>query len=133
LGSLVGRLQLAATFPVCADLVFLLLAMCQSICFIAELLYRWAKRDDSYRELEELQHTQRTLKFWLRDSSRICVFYVAAGVIGDIPMGVSYLAAVRGWPLHWWWSSAVTSCLLLMLALAWLLERFPGRTRLRGL
>jgi sterol desaturase/sphingolipid hydroxylase (fatty acid hydroxylase superfamily) len=95
----------------------------QLIGAIAEWFYRKVNRKTEYVEPEELQDVQRTPKFWLRDSLRVCVFYVAACLIGDIPMAVNYLATVRGWPLHWWWSSAVTSCLFLMVTVWWILER----------
>jgi sterol desaturase/sphingolipid hydroxylase (fatty acid hydroxylase superfamily) len=95
----------------------------QLIGAIAEWFYRKVNRKTEYVEPEELQDVQRTPKFWLLDSLRVCVFYVAACLIGDIPMAVNYLATVRGWPLHWWWSSAVTSCLFLMVTVWWILER----------
>jgi hypothetical protein len=43
-------------------------------------------------------------------------------------MAVNYLAALRERPLHLWWSSAVSSCLLLTTAVWWILERVHRRT-----
>jgi hypothetical protein len=102
-------------------LFFLGAAVWQSVCFIAEWFK--AKRKTTNLESEVMQGAQSTLKFWLRDSLRVCVLYMTTCVIGDIPMTLNYVAEVRGWPLHLWWSSAVNSCLLLMVAVWWILER----------
>jgi hypothetical protein len=105
------------------SLFFLGAAIWQLICLIAESFYGKIKRETKTSNREGWQDTQWTLKFWLRDSLRICVFYVTTGLIGDIPMAVNYLAEIRGWPLHLLWSNAVISCLLLMIAVWWVLER----------
>lgn len=98
-------------------------AVWQSICIITESFRRKAKRKTENLEPELLQDDQRTLKFWLRDSLRVCALYITACVIGDIPMGVNYFAEIRGWPLHLPWSIAVNLCLVLMITLWWILER----------
>lgn len=95
----------------------------QLICFIAEWFNRKVGGQTDPLEPETVQNAQRTLRFWLRNSLRVSVDYITACVIGDTPMAVNYLAAVRGWPLHWWWSSAVGTCLLLTIAVWWILER----------
>src|SRR5208282_2112726 len=65
-----------------APVLFLLgAAVWQSICIIAEWLYRRAKRRTKNVEPEALQNTQTTLKFWLRDSLRICMLYITTCVI----------------------------------------------------
>jgi hypothetical protein len=107
-----------------APVLFLFgVAAWQLICFIAGWFNREADRKTESLEPETVQETQRTLKFWLRDSLRVLVVYITACVIGDIPMAVNYVAAVRGWPLHWWWLSAVNTCLLLTVTVWWILER----------
>ena len=107
-----------------APILFLFCAaVWQLICFVAEWFYRKAKRKAKDLEPEALQDTQRTLKFWLRDSLRICVLYITTCLIGDVPVAVSYLAAVRGWPLHWWWLRALNTGVLFMIAPWWILER----------
>jgi hypothetical protein len=99
-------------------LFFLCSAVWQVICFVAEWFYSKAKRKTENPKPEALQDNQRTLNFWLRDSLRICVLYITTCAVGDIPMAVNYVANVRRWPLHLWWSSAVNSCLLLMIRTA---------------
>lgn len=103
-------------------------AVWQLVCIVAEWFYRNAKRKPQSLEPESLKDTQRTLRFWLQDSLRVCVLYITACAIGDIPMAVNYLAALRERPLHLWWSSAVSSCLLLTTAVWWILERVHRRT-----
>jgi hypothetical protein len=98
-------------------------AVWQLICLIAEWSYRAAKRELESAESKESHDIQRTLKFWLRDSVRICALYVATCLIGDIPMAVNYLAGVRGRPFHWWWSSAVGTCAVVMVVVWWILDR----------
>jgi hypothetical protein len=98
-------------------------AVWQLVCIIAEFFCRKLKGETENLEPEALQDTQRTLKFWLRDSLRVCVLYIVTCAIGDIPIAVKYLAAVRRWPLHWWWLNAVNFRLLLMIAVWWILER----------
>src|SRR5277367_4990181 len=81
-------------------LFFFCAAVWQLICVVAEWLYRKAKGNTEILELKTFQDTQRTLKFWLRDSWRVCVLYITTSVIGDSPMAVNYVAAIRGWPMH---------------------------------
>ena len=100
----------------------------QLICLIAEWSYRAAKRKLETAESIESLDVQRGLTFWLQDSLRICALYVAACLIGDIPMAVKYLAGVRGLPIHWWWSSAVTTCALLMVVVWWILDQTIRQT-----
>lgn len=95
----------------------------QFTCFLVEWFNRKSNRKIKILEPEAMRDNQRTPKFWLRDSLRICLLYITTCVIGDIPMLVNYLAAVRGWPLHWWWSSVVDSCLLCMVVVWWILAR----------
>lgn len=90
----------------------------QLVCFVAEYLYQRGKVKTGNLSSETSLGEQRTLRFWLRDSLRICSLYVATCVIGDIPMAVNYFAAIRGWHLHWWWSSTVAVCLVVTLE-AW--------------
>ena len=92
----------------------------QLACFVAEYLYRRGK-DNVVSESS--QEEQKTLGFWFRDSSRICLLFVSTCVIGDIPMAANYLAVVRGWRWHWWWSNVVGVCLIVMLATWWVLSR----------
>lgn len=61
--------------------------------------------------------------FWIHDSSRILGLYAASCAIGDVPMLLSYAAAVRGWHFHWWWSDVAVTCLLLTAMTWWVLER----------
>jgi len=98
-------------------------AVWQLVCFVAEWFYRKLKRKTENLKPEAFRDTQKTLNFWMRDLLRVCVLYITTCAIGDIPMAVSYVAAVRRWPLHWSWSSAVSSGLLLMIAAWWILER----------
>jgi hypothetical protein len=98
-------------------------AVWQLICFLVEWFYRKVNRKTEKLEPGALQAAQRTLKFWLWDSARVCALYITTCLIGDIPMVVKYLASVRGWSLHWWWSSAVESCLLLMIVVWCILDR----------
>src|SRR5215831_5744460 len=99
---------------------FLGVAVWQSISLAAaEWFHRKAKRETENVGPEALRNDpQRTVKFWLRDSRNIGVVYITSCVIGDLPMAVNYLAEVRGMPLHWWWSNAVATCLLLIIS-AW--------------
>jgi hypothetical protein len=95
----------------------------QFACFLVEWFSRKANRKIENLGPEAIRANQWTVKFWLRDSLRICLLYITTCVIGDVPMLVNYLAAVRGWPLHWWWSSVVDSCLLCMVVVWWILAR----------
>jgi len=95
----------------------------QLICVVSEWFYRKTMRKIQNVDPEALQDAQRTLNFWLRDSLRVSLLYITTCVIGDTPMALNYLATVRGWPLHWWWSGAVSVCLLLMIGEWWILER----------
>jgi hypothetical protein len=110
-------------------LFFSCAAVWQSVCLIAEWLYSKAKRKAENPQPEGMEDPRRTLEFWLRDSLRVCALYLMTGVIGDIPMAVYYLAAVRGWHLHWSWWGAADSGLPLMIAAWWILERIDRRTR----
>jgi hypothetical protein len=120
--------QLFLNAPV---LFFLGATAWQLICLIAELFRRKAKRKSKALEPGALQDTQRTLRFWLRDSLLVSVLYITTAVIGDIPMAVNYLAVARGWTWHLWWSNAVFSCLLLMIAICWLLGRIQRFAQMR--
>lgn len=102
-------------------------AIWQSICAIVAWFHGKTHRTTESLETEASQDIQKTPKFWLRDSLRICVLYITTCVIGDTPMVVNYIAAVRGWSLHLWWSTAVNSCFLLMIAVWWVLQRFRRR------
>jgi hypothetical protein len=104
-------------------LFFFGVALWQLVCFVAEYLYQQRKAKAGNLSSEPWLEEQRTLRFWLRDSLHICSLYVTTCVIGDIPMAVNYFAVVRGWPLHWWWSSAVSVCLLVTVAAWWTLDR----------
>jgi hypothetical protein len=95
----------------------------QLICIIAEWFNRKVGQQTEFLEPEATQNAQRTPTFWLLNSLRVSVDYIAACVIGDVPMAVKYLATARGWPLHWWWSSAVGTCLLFTIAVWWVLDR----------
>jgi len=111
-------------------LFFFFATIAQLIGAISEGVRRKANRQCAYVEPTDVPDIRATLKFWLKDSLRICALYVATCLIGDIPMGVNYLATVRGWPFHWWWSSVVSACLILMVIVQWLLNRFYGKTHL---
>jgi hypothetical protein len=104
-------------------LFFFGVALWQLVCFVAEYLYQQRKKNAGSLGRAPSLAEQRTMRFWLRDSLRICSLYVTTCLIGDIPMAVNYVAAIRGWPLHWWWSSAVTTCLFVMVAAWWTLDR----------
>ena len=95
----------------------------QLVCFVAEYLCQREKVKAGNFSSETLLERQRTLRFWIRDSLRICSLYVATGIIGDIPMAVNYFAVVRGWHLHWWWSSTVAVCLVVTLVAWWTFDR----------
>lgn len=97
-------------------------AVWQFACFVGGWFYRKLERKTEKLKPKPLQGTQRTPKFWLQDSLCVCALYIATCAIGEIPMAVNYFAAVRGW-LHWWWSNAVTSRLIPMIAVWWILER----------
>jgi hypothetical protein len=99
----------------------------QLLCLVAENLYQQRKSKVGNLSAGAAREEQRTLRFWLRDSLRICLLYFTACVIGDIPMAVNYIAAVRGWHLHWWWSNVVAVCLLVMVAVWWTLDRIYER------
>ena len=116
-------IHVAATIPVRSRFVFLWRRSVAANRLIAEWSYRAAKRELESAESKESHDIQRTLKFWLRDSVRICALYVATCLIGDIPMAVKYLAGVRGRPFHWWWSSAVGTCAVVMVVVWWILDR----------
>jgi hypothetical protein len=108
----------------CAPVLFFFgAAMWQSAFFVAGYFCQQDKRALRTLGSEPSPRSERTLGFWLRDSLRIGLLYVAACVIGDIPLAVKYLAAIRGWPLHWWWSSAVWACLVLTVAVSWTLDQ----------
>ena len=110
-----------------APYVFLFVVMVwQFIWMVSEELFGLARREFRKRGQEKLPNLERTLRFWLHQSSRICLLYLSICSIGDIPMVLNYLANVRGWPLHWWGSSAGSYCLLLMLLLSWLAGRIPA-------
>jgi len=98
-------------------------AMWQLLCLVAEYLYQQRKNKAGNLSAEPEWEEQGTLRFWLRDSSRICLLYLTTCVIGDIPMAVNYIAAVRERHLHWWWSNVVAVCLLVMVAVWWTLDR----------
>jgi hypothetical protein len=103
---------------------FLGVTVWQSISFAAEWFYREAKRETENVGPEALRNDpQRTLRFWLRDSRSIGMVYITSCVIGDLPMAINYLAEVRGTPLHWWWSNAVATCLLLIIGAWWMVRR----------
>jgi hypothetical protein len=113
-----------------APILFLLGATVWQLAgFVAEWFYGKAKRKTENLKPITLRDTQKTLKFWLRDCLRVCALYVVTCAIGEIPMAVSYLSAVRGWHLHWWWSRALDTSFLLMIAVWWVLERiYQSRT-----
>jgi hypothetical protein len=104
----------------------------QLVCCIAEWFDRKTNRRPQDLELKASHDSQRTLKFWLRDSSRIFLLYVTTCLIGNIPTAANYLSEVRGWRLHLWWSNVVGLCLLLMIALWWILERVLRRTEMQS-
>jgi hypothetical protein len=106
-------------------LFFSFATILQLIGAISEWLLRKVNRQPT-----DVPDIRTTLEFWLKDSLRICALYIATCLIGDIPMGVNYLATVRGWPFHWWWSSAVNACLILMVLVHWILNRIYGKTHL---
>ncbi len=126
LGRLVGCVQLAAIVSLRARFVFLRCRLV-AVCFVAEYLSQQRKNKAGNPATGFSWEPQRTLRFWLRDSLRVCLLYLTTCVIGDIPMAVNYFAAVRGWPLHWWWSNAVVICLLVMVAACWTLDRIYER------
>jgi hypothetical protein len=95
----------------------------QFLCFVAEYSCQRRKNKAGTLSVQPAWEEQRTLRFWLRDSLRIFLLYLTTCVTGDIPMAVNYLAMVRGWHLHWWWSNSVAVCLLVMLAVWWALDR----------
>jgi hypothetical protein len=108
----------------CAPALFFFgVALWQLVCLVIEYLCQQGKGKTGNLSSEPSLEEQRTLRFCLRESLRICSFYVTTCVIGDIPMAVNYFAVVRGWPLHWWWSSAVAVCLFVMAAVRWALDR----------
>jgi len=104
-------------------LFFFGVALWQLVCFVAEYLYKQGKDKAGNLSAEPSREEQRTVRFWIRDSSRVCFLYLTTCVIGDMPMAVNYFAAVRGWPLHWWWSNVVAVCLLVMVVAWWILDR----------
>ena len=100
--------------------------------FVAEYLYQQGKDKAGSLSSEPSPEGQRTVRFWIRDSLRVCFLYVTTCVVGDMPMAVNYFAAVRGWPLHWWWSNVVAVCLLVMVAAWWTLDRIYALSLLIG-
>jgi hypothetical protein len=112
------------------SLFFLFATLAQLIGVIWEWLRRIVNRQATHLEPTYVPDIQATLGFWLKDSVRIGALYVATAFIGDIPMGVNYLAAVRRWPFHLWWSTAVSVCLISMVLVHWLLNRIYANTQL---
>jgi hypothetical protein len=92
----------------------------QFICLAIEWVCRKTKTQTQSAILALPSVDERTLSFWLRDSLRILLLYVAACTMGDIPMVVRYLSAVLKWPFHIWWSNAVNASLILTIIL-WIL------------
>lgn len=105
----------------------------QLICFIAEWSYGKAKRKPGSSNSTSHRALRGLLRFWLRDSLHVSVLYITTAVIGDIPMAVNYVAAIRGWPWHSWWSNAVISSLLLMIAVWRILGRIQRFTQVQSL
>lgn len=110
-----------------APILFLFLAaVWQLVCFVAEWLYRKARRESVRGELPTSLDIQRSWKFWRRECVRICVLFITTCAVGDIPMAVSYLSNVRRWRLQWGWHSALDACLPLMIAAWWILQRIES-------